>query len=89
MSEDRDPLAHVRHLPINDQLKYGFARYVWPRRAQNCPVPYTSRDGVKSVVTWGELFQRRYKQRLDDYVAFCQANYENPARTSQEPRHAD
>lgn len=84
---DIDPLAHVRHLSIDDQLRYGFARYVWPRRAQRCPVPHTSPDGVKTIVTWAELFQRRYKQSLDDYVAFCRANYENPRKPTQENDH--
>jgi hypothetical protein len=74
---DIDPIAHVRHLPIAEQMKYSFARYIWPRRNQPCPAMHMDKDGIKIRVTWAESFKLKYRQSLDDYVAFCKANYDN------------
>lgn len=74
MTDDIDPIAHVRHLPIAEQMKYGFARYVWPRRDQL--TPNKTPDGARE--TWAQLFERTHHQSLLDYVKFCKANYERP-----------
>lgn len=86
MSDEPDPIAHVRHLPIVEQMRYARARWVWPRRDQLQPnkTPTGGRE------TWSQWFERIDGQKLLDYVEYCKANYEKPPhQAAQEPRHAD
>ena len=86
MTDDVDPIAHVRHLPIMEQHKYAQARWVWPRR--NEMQPNKTPNGGKE--TWSQWFERLHHQKLLDYVEFCKASYEKPPRhPNQEPSHAD
>jgi hypothetical protein len=62
-----DPLAHVRHLPIPEQIKYGAARYAFQHRYEPCKRQF---NGV--TVTWSRWFELVFKQTLAEYTAWCQ-----------------
>lgn len=58
-----DPVRHIRHLPVPEQIKYCAARYADKRRDEDCPRKF---GGVK--VTWSQWFKRVFKQPLDSYI---------------------
>lgn len=64
-----DPFAHVRGWLIPDQLKYFQARYAYKHASELLP----GGDGYKlsrrgNAITWRQWWERRHKQRLDDYI---------------------
>lgn len=76
--DERDPVAHIRHLPVEEQLKYCQARYVYPRQRQ--VIDPTGKHPIHSKMNWLTWWEQAHKQKLTDYIAYCKANYENQRR---------
>lgn len=59
------------HTMVNDDaahLKLCFARYCWTRRDELCPNLVDTGKG-KQRITWGQCFEMKYKQTLDEFKA--------------------
>lgn len=67
MTENVDPVPHIRHLPITEQMKYCFARYVWPRRLSPAP-RFRDSDGNWRNMTWQQLWEFKHKEGFDQYI---------------------
>ena len=65
MPDAVDPISHVRHLPIIEQMKYSQARYVWPRRAEMVEFVH---DGARIKVTWVKWWELKHKEDYHQYV---------------------
>lgn len=63
MTTQRDPVAHIRHLPVREQIKYCAARYADKHREEDCPREFSDVKG-----TWSQWFKRLFKQSLDSYI---------------------
>jgi len=64
-----DPVAHIRHLPVEEQRKYCLARRIWSQRNDFM----RDREGQPTRLTWGAWFIEKHKQSLEAYFDECKA----------------
>lgn len=64
---ETDPVPHIRHLPVREQLKRCAARFAYAHRYERCPRTEDIGDEHREI-TWGEWFWIRHNQTLDDYM---------------------
>lgn len=63
---ESDPVPHIRHLPVVEQIKRCRARFVHQHRFERCP--YTEDIGDEHrEITWSEWFQIHHGQTLTEY----------------------
>lgn len=63
MSES-DPIAHIRHLSVIEQIKYSFARYCWLHRNES-----VRHEGIDKP--WPARFEECWHQSLWEYIDQC------------------
>lgn len=63
----RDPVPHVRHLPVEQQIKHCAARYVWKHRDELCPKNHVHEDGTVGPISWATWFAIYYHTTIDEF----------------------
>lgn len=63
----RDPVPHIRHLPVDQQIKHCAARFVWKHRDEMCPLTHKYPDGTQSSISWSTWFAAYFNQTIDEF----------------------
>lgn len=65
--DGEDPVPHIRHLPIPEQIKICAARHCWTHREEKCSLTLPEQGGARYPINWAQWFELRYGETLEQF----------------------
>lgn len=78
----RDPVPHIRHLSVLEQIKHCNARFCWKHRDEICPTAHKHDNGYVGSITWSTWFAIRYGETIYDFQKRHEKAAASPTKTA-------